>query len=108
MVRGKFKFDTSEAIPSGQRIKISIEDTSRLDIDAIQIADQIVTIPEGFDTAANDLPFELGYDVATEGLTLKAHMPRHAGDDIRKGDMLTTSTIRLESNKDITVTLQRV
>jgi hypothetical protein len=108
MLRGKLKFDTTESVPSGQRITVTVVDTARLGVDAIPVAEKTLTIPEDFDTALSDLPFEIDLDDLRDHLTLRAHMPRHDGNDVQEGDMVTTASIPVREDGEISVILHKV
>ncbi|MEM6889551.1 MAG: hypothetical protein AAF636_15620 [Pseudomonadota bacterium] len=108
MVRGRLKFDSPESVAAGQRIRISVEDTSRAGASAETLVQKEVTIPENFDTGLDNLPFEIDLDENRDGLTLRAHMPRHDGEDIRSGDMITTASVPVRPDDDVDVTLRRI
>ncbi|MEH6405576.1 MAG: hypothetical protein V7750_19550 [Sneathiella sp.] len=108
MVRGVLTFENPGAVPSGQRIRIMVQDASRADASSIAIAQTEVTIPEGFDAEKDALPFEIDVQEKTEGLSIQAHMPRHDDTDVRLGDMITTASIPVKDDDEIDVTLRRV
>lgn len=110
MVRGVLKFDKPEAVRGGQRIRVSVQDTARVGAEAVDVAQVTVSIPEGFDPEQEDLPFEIDFDDPREGLTIRAHMARHEGTDIRQGDMITMAAIPVaaDTEEEVAVTLRRV
>lgn len=108
MLRGVLTFEAPGAVASGQRIRIMIENTARADASAITIAQTEVTIPEGFDAEKDALPFEIELHDKTEGLSIRAHMPRHDNTDIRRGDMITTVSIPVREEDVIDVPLKPV
>lgn len=108
MVRGVLTFEDPGAVPSGQRIRIMVQDTSRADASSFTIAQTEVTIPEGFDAEKDALPFEIELQEKTEGLSIRAHMPRHDDTDVRLGDMITTTSIPVKNEDEVDVTLRRV
>lgn len=81
---------------------------ARQGADAIVVTEKILTIPEDFDTAYSDLPFEISLEAAVENLTLRAHMPCHAGQEVREGDMVTTASIPVREGSEIAVILHKV
>jgi hypothetical protein len=107
-MRGKLTFKNPGAVPAGQSIRIVVQDTSRANADAVDVAEKRITVPEDFDAETDALPFEIDLDDDREGLTVRAHMPRHDGDDVRVGDMVTTSSIAVRKDDDVEVTLHRV
>lgn len=108
MISGVLKFENPGSIPSGQRIVIYLRDTSRAGASSVDRARTTVTIPEDFDASADDLPFDLAFDGSAEGLTLRAHMPMHDGDDVRQGDMVTTVSTPATGANPVSLTLRRV
>ncbi|MBV1886898.1 MAG: hypothetical protein KUG61_07435 [Parvibaculaceae bacterium] len=108
MVRGMLIFEDPEAVPSGQRIRIMVRDTSRADASSVDIAQTEVVIPEGFDAEKDTLPFEIEVNEKTLGLSIQAHMPRHDDTDVRLGDMITTASIPVKEDDEVDVTLRRV
>jgi len=108
MVRGVLTFENPGEVPSGQRIQIMVQDTSRADASSVTIAQTEVTIPEGFDVEKDALPFEIELQEKTEGLSIRAHMPRHDNTDIRLGDMITTTSIPVKKENEVNVRLRRV
>lgn len=115
MVRGYLTFENRDKCfedqnkrYAGQRILIVVEDTSRLDSSAIQVAQTVATLPEGFDFEHDVLPFKIDVSDNSATLTIRAHMPVHSGSDIRLGDMITTEAIPVHQNKNISMTLHRV
>ena len=108
MVHGVVKFENPPPLPSGQRIRLSVQDTSRVGADAVQITQKNVRIPEGFDASKDDLPFEIDVPGDTQNYTISAHLARHSGDDIRLGDMITMGAIPLSGAGRLEVTLKEV
>jgi hypothetical protein len=110
MVKGVLKFENPGAIPGGQSVRISVQDTARAGSSALDIAEVTITVPEDFDAESDDLPFEIDFDDPRAGLTVRAHLARHEGSDIRKGDMITMASIPVsaDSEEEIAVTLRRV
>ena len=108
MISGVLKFDNPGAVPSGQRIVIYLQDTSRVGASSVNMAQTTVTIPEDFDVAADDLPFDFNVMPDGDGLTLRAHMPMHEGDDVRSGDMVTTASTPASGDHPVNLTLRRV
>lgn len=108
MIRGVVKFENRGALPSGQTIRLTVQDTSRVGADAIRIAETQLTIPEGFDAATDALPFEINVEGNIENYTISAHLARHTGHDIRLGDMITTGAIPLSDAGDLEVLLRQV
>lgn len=108
MVRGQLKFVKPGPMLGGTRVKIRVEDTSRAGASAREVASAMVEIPEDFDLEADTLPFRIDLDRKAEGLTISAHMPCHAGDDIRGGDMITTESIPASDVEETEVPLHRV
>ena len=102
-MRGIIKFDNARSVPGGQTIRLRILDTSRVGADAIVVAEDDVTIPEGFDSQKDDLPFEIQVSDPKPGLTVQAHLAHHDGADFRKGDMITTAAIPVPVDKGETV-----
>ncbi|GIT88437.1 MULTISPECIES: hypothetical protein [Roseobacter] len=108
MIRGVVKFENPGALPSGQNIRLTVQDTSRVGADAIRITETQVSIPEGFDATTDALPFEIDVAGNIENYTVSAHLARHSGDDIRLGDMITTGAIPLSGAGDVEVMLKQV
>lgn len=108
MMRGYLKFEKPGSIQTGQSITIIVEDTSRLDSEAVWVAQTVATLPETFDFEHDVLPFKIDILDDTNTLTIRAHMACHSGTDIRLGDMITMEAIPIYQNIDIDVTLHRV
>jgi len=108
MVRGYLKFEKTNPVQAGQRVMIFVEDTSRVGAGSVQVAQTVATLPQNFDFRHDVLPFEIDVSDDTDTLTIRAHMPIHAGTDIRLGDMITTASIPVRRNADIAVTLHLV
>jgi hypothetical protein len=108
MVRGVLKFEDPGPVLSGQRIRIMVQDTSRADASSVAVAQTEVTIPEDFDAEKDALPFEIEVQEKTDGLTIRAHMPRHDDTDVRLGDMITMASIPVKKEEEVDVTLKRV
>lgn len=104
-VRGVMTFDKAGSVPSGQTIRLRILDTSRVDADAVVVAEERVTVPEGFDAEKDGLPFEVQVGAPRPGMTVQAHLAHHDGDDFRKGDMITTTAIPVPLDEEATVTV---
>lgn len=108
MVRGVVKFEDPGDIHSGQTIRLTVQDTSRVGADAIQITQTQLRIPEGFDATKDALSFEIDVTGKMENLTISAHLARHSGQDIRLGDMITTGAIPLSGGGNLEVVLRQV
>lgn len=108
MIRGYLKFEKSGSIQAGQCVTIVVENTSRLDSEAVRVAQTVTTIPETFDFEHDVLPFKIDVHDDTDALSIRAHMACHSGTDIRLGDMITMEAIPVYQNTNINITLYRV
>ncbi|ABG30945.1 hypothetical protein CEP88_16470 [Roseobacter denitrificans] len=108
MIRGFVKFEDPGALPRGQNVTLTVQDTSRVGADAIKITQKQLRIPEGFDATNDTLPFEIDVSGNIEDYTIRAHLARHSGDDIRLGDMITTGAIPLSGAGHLEVLLKQV
>lgn len=108
MIHGHLKFEKPDPVQTGRRVTIIVEDTSRLDAEAVRVAQIVATLPETFDFERDVLPFKIDVIDDTGTLTIRAHMPYHSGTDIRLGDMITTAAIPVRRDADIAVTLHCV
>ena len=108
MIHGHLKFEKPDPVQAGRRVTIIVEDTSRVDAEAVRVAQIITTLPETFDFEHDVLPFKIDVIDDTDTLTIRAHMPCHSDTDIRLGDMITMEAIPVRRDADIAVTLHRV
>ena len=108
MIRGHLKFEKPYPVQAGRHVTIVVEDTSRLDAEAVRVAQIVATLPETFDFERDVLPFKIDVTDDTDILTIRAHMPCHSGSDIRLGDMITMVAIPVRQDADIAVTLHCV
>lgn len=108
MVRGNITFETPQNVTSGTRILLSILDTSRVGADSITIAETVLTIPEGFNASRDALPFEINTAVDTDAFTIRAHLVKHDGTDVRLGDMITMGAIPVLNDAPTLVVLHPV
>lgn len=108
MIRGVVKFKNPGAVPTGQSIKLTVQDTSRVGADAIRITQTELTIPEDFDADKDALPFEIDIAGQLENYTISGHLARHHGQDIRLGDLITMGAIPVSDDSELEVMLRLV
>jgi hypothetical protein len=87
---------------------VLVEDTARADASARTVAEAVIGLPDGFDPAADTLPFLIDAPAEIAGCTIRAHLAGHAGTDIRSGDMITTEAIPAQHDRTIAITLRRI
>ncbi len=108
MIRGRLKFENPEAVEPGQKVTVTLQDTSRLGDRSVDVAKVVATIPENFDASSETLPFEIDVPHVAPATTIKAHLAKHAGSDIQLGDLITTQSIPAAPGEEVTVPLQMV
>ncbi|SLN56751.1 hypothetical protein ROA7450_02941 [Roseovarius albus] len=91
------------------KVKLIVEDVSRVDADALLISSQTHTLSpaEMIDDRSCVLEFESAPSVQPHH-NIRCHVSDHTGGDIRQGDLISTIATTVGDQEQVKLTLTRV